>query len=434
MRAFTAFYLVLVLVPLAVVLTGRVPPSQAGFWWAASMAAGFAGLSMMGAQAALTGRFRRVAALCPTDRIYLFHRYAGIAAALVVLAHPVILVVDEPERLIYLNPFEMPAYIVAGQAAVVALVLLMATSLWRRGLHMPYEAWRIAHDALALVAVVLTVVHIDGVRYYLGHPLKYAAWLGAAAVWIGCVLFARVVRPWQVWRRPYRVTAVQRERGDAWTVSVAPDGHAGLTFRAGQFAWLTIGRSPFTLSDHPFSFSSSPGRTDGQLEFTIKELGDFTRTVGRIQPGTRAFVDGPYGGFTIDLHEAPGYVFIAGGIGIAPLLSMLRALDDRGDTRSHLLLHAGSCSERLTCREAVDGLATRLTLTVVPVLTDAEAGWTGERGYVTEALLDRHVPEDRSARHYFVCGPPAMIRAVRGHLVALGVPTTRIHSELFDLF
>ena len=114
MRTLTAFYLVLVLVPLAVLLTGRVPPAQAGFWWAASMAAGFAGLSMMGAQAVLTGRFRRVAALGPTDRLYLFHKYAGIAGALVVLAHPVILVVDEPERLIYLNPFEMPAYLLAG--------------------------------------------------------------------------------------------------------------------------------------------------------------------------------------------------------------------------------------------------------------------------------------------------------------------------------
>ncbi len=433
MRRFATFYLVLVLVPLAVVLTGTVPPGQAGVWWVASMAAGFAGLSMMGAQAALTARFR-AAALGPTDRIYLLHKYAGIVAGLLVLAHPVVLVVDEPERLVYLNPFEMPGYIVAGQVAVAAVLLVVATSIWRRVLHLSHEAWRVMHDVLAVAAVVLALVHVDGVRYYLGSPAKRAVWLAAAAAWIGFVVFTRVVRPWLLSRHPYRVAGVRRERGDAWTVTVVPDGHTGMTFQPGQFAWLTLGGSPFGLSDHPFSFSSSPGQKDGRLEFTIKELGDFTRTVGAVKPGTRAFVDGPYGGFTIDRHEAPGYVFIAGGIGIAPLLSMLKALGDGGDTRPHLLLHAGSCSARLTCLEAVEDVAARLTLTVVPVLTDPEAGWTGERGYLTRELLDRSLPQDRTARHYFICGPPAMIRAVRGHLTALGVPKARIHSELFDLF
>ena len=424
----------LVLVPLAVLLMGRVPPAQAGFWWAASMAAGFAGLSMMGAQAALTGRFRRIAALYPTDRIYLLHKYAGIVAALVVLAHPVILVVDEPERLIYLNPFEMPGYIVAGQVAVVAVLLLVATSVWRRWMHLSHEVWRAIHDVLAVLAVVLAVVHVDGVRYYLGSPAKRAVWLTAAVLWIGFVVFTRVIRPWWLSRHPYRVTGVRREHGDAWTVSVVPDGHAGLSFLPGQFAWLTIGGSPFGLSDHPFSFSSSPGQTDGRLEFTIKELGDFTRTIGTVRPGTRAFVDGPYGGFTIDRHDAPGYVFIAGGIGVAPMLSMLRTLADRADTRPHLLLHAGSRSDRLTGREAIGALAAALTLSVVPVLTEPDEGWTGERGYVTPDLLARHLPGDRMARHYFVCGPPAMIRSVRRNLRSLGVPRSQIHSELFDMF
>ena len=113
---------------------------------------------------------------------------------------------------------------------------------------------------------------------------------------------------------------------------------------------------------------------------------------------------------------------------------MLRTLADRADTRPHLLLHAGSRSDRLTGREAIGALAAALTLSVVPVLTEPDEGWTGERGYVTPELLARHLPGDRMARHYFVCGPPAMIRSVRRNLRSLGVPRSQIHSELFDMF
>lgn len=434
MSTLPLLYLALVLVPLAAVLAGGVPVSQAGPGWALAMAAGFLGLSLMGAQGALTARFRRLSTSVPTDRVYAWHQRLGVAAVLAVLAHPVVLILDQPERLIYLSPTEMPGSIVAGQVSVVLLLLLALTSLARRGLRLSYEAWRGAHDALAAAAIVLAVIHVDGVRYYLGPAWKHGVWLGAAALWLGLILFTRLVRPWRLLRRPYRVVSVTPDRGEAWVVAVEPDGHAGLTFQAGQFAWLTLGASPFGLGDHPFSFSSAPGLPAGRLEFTIKALGDFTRTVGGIRPGTPAYVDGPYGGFTLTGHDAPGIVCIAGGIGIAPVLSLLRALAEAGDRRPHVLIHAGSRLERLTGAEAVDDLRARLDLTVVDVLELPGAAWTGERGMVTRELLARHLPADRADRPHYVCGPPGMIRAVRRHLRELGVPAGRVHAELFEMF
>jgi predicted ferric reductase len=106
------------------------------------------------------------------------------------------------------------------------------------------------------------------------------------------------------------------------------------------------------MKEHPFSMSSPPC-ADSKLEFTIKELGDFTRTIGQIEPGETAYVDGPYGAFSIDRYRAPGFVFIGGGIGLPPLMSMMRALAERGDRRPHLLLTANSRWERITFRVAV---------------------------------------------------------------------------------
>src|SRR5690606_6358598 len=141
----------------------------------------------------------------------------------------------------------------------------------------------------------------------------------------------------------------------------------------------------------------------GRLAFAIKELGDFTRTIGGIEPGERCWVDAPYGAFSIDRRpDTPGYVFVAGGIGLAPMVGMLRALAERGDRRTHLLIAAHSRWNRVPLREAVAELADRLDLRVVHVLEEPPADWSGERGLVTRDLLDRHLPPHRAELEYFV--------------------------------
>src|SRR5690606_12008468 len=149
----------------------------------------------------------------------------------------------------------------------------------------------------------------------------------------------------------------------------------------------------FAMKEHPFSIASAPGLPAGRVEFTIKELGDFTRTVGNLERDATAWVDAPYGAFSIDRLPAEGYVFLAGGIGIAPIMSMLRALVARGDRRSHILLYACRTWERLTFREELEAMAETLDLRLVFVLEEPPEGWTGESGRIQSDLLARHLPE-----------------------------------------
>lgn len=425
-------YLTLVLAPLFALLLGPTPPGL-GFWWDLSMALGFAGLAMMGVQFVLTARFRYATAPFGIDIIYYFHRYIGIVLLLVVLAHPVLVIVDNPATLAFLNPFAGPWHMSAGVTSILALLAVVIAALWRKTLGLAYEPWRVTHTALSVAAVALALVHIEGVQYYLASPWKRLLWHLFALSLVAVVCYVRVVRPWQLTRRPYRLTAVARERGDAWTLTLEPLGHRGLSFQPGQFAWLTLGASPFLMQEHPFSFSSSPVAQGGHLEFTIKELGDFTRTIGSVQQGAVAFVDGPYGAFTIDRHPAPGYVFVAGGIGIAPIMSMLRSLADSGDRRPLLLVYAYRRWERLTFREAIAELQSRLSLRVVFVLEEPPERWHGERGWITREVLDRHLPDDRLLHGVFVCGPEAMTQVVERHLHSLRIPAAHVHSELFEL-
>ncbi|HOY60427.1 MAG TPA: hypothetical protein PK640_20095 [Verrucomicrobiota bacterium] len=105
---------------------------------------------------------------------------------------------------------------------------------------------------------------------------------------------------------------------------------------------MTLGDSPFSDREHPFSFSGSAEQAPRHLEFTIKELGDFTRRIKNLKRGQRAYLDGPFGALSADRHPgAEGFVFIAGGIGITPMMSHLRTFADRGDRRPLVLIYGG---------------------------------------------------------------------------------------------
>lgn len=429
-----ALYLLVVLAPLVALLVANGGGTQAalGFSWDLSMALGFAGTTMMGVQFLLTARFKRATAPFGIDIIYYFHRYVAVVAFTIILAHPILLASDTETLLAFLDPSSAPWYMPAGIASFVALTALMITSWWRKSIGLHYDTWRRWHTGLAVAALGLALAHIGGVGRYTEATAARLVWWTTVVLGLGIVAYVRVAKPMWMLRRPYEVLEVRPERGDAWTVAVGPRAHRGFDFAPGQFAWLTLRAHPWAMCEHPFSMSSSPDPS-GRLEFTIKELGDFTSTIKHLQVGEAAYVDGPYGAFSVDRHPAPGYVFIAGGIGIAPIMSMLRTLAHRFDRRPIVLFYAYRRWERLTFREAIEELHSKLNLEVVCVLSEPSHGWKGETGLVTTELLDRHLPRNRRSLDYFICGPEAMTHAVERALYRLGVPMTHLNTELFDL-
>jgi predicted ferric reductase len=395
------------------------------------VALGFIAFALVMVQFALVSRLDGSTRPFGADALMQFHRQMGIVGLGLIVAHT--LVLRTPLSL--WQPFAGTRATNSGAVAVWALVILVATSLMRRRLRLSYEAWQAIHLAASILAVVAMVVHVRAVNGYAQSPAMRSLLLGYAAGFMALTLRYRVIRPLLIWRRPWEVVSNRDEGGSTRTLRLAPVGHRGFAFEPGQFAWLITGRTPLWSQQHPISISSSAERsTDGGIEFSIKALGDWSaHDVPALAPGRRVWVDGPFGAFTPDRRPGQGLVLIAGGIGIAPMRSMLLTMRDRQDRRDVVLVHAAHDETRLLFQREMDDLRQVLNLRVTYVLEEPDNGWPGERGVITRDLLAAHLPRHYRRYQFFVCGPAPMMDSLGDILMELGVSPGSIQTERFTM-
>ena len=426
----TLLYLGLVTAPVFLVADAAVISGL--FWVEYSVALGFASLGMLGMQFLLTARFRRAAAPFGTDILYYFHRYLGYLVLVVLGLHAGILVAADPALLAGLVPPDLSRPLVVGTVAFVAAAVLVASSVARQELGIPYERWRVGHAILAVVAVGGGLLHALDYGAHIAGPWTRAFWLVYGMAGVALLAYVRVVKPWRAKTRPWEVVERREEAGDVVTLTLEPRGHDGLDFRAGQFAWLTLDDSPFAMAEHPFSFASAPGDLP-RVEFAIQPIGDFTRRAVQAEPGTVAYLEGPHGIFTVEDHPAPAYALLAGGIGIAPIMSIIRDRANRGDDRPFLLLYGTRTAEDAVFRRELLDLADdgSLDLRYVHLVEEPPPDWEGEVGRIDAEVLERHLPDERDRPRYLMCGPEAMQSSLEEALQEAGVPSSRIHTEVF---
>lgn len=425
-------YLGLVALALGVAAAGHPHPGR-GFAIEFGVGMGFVGFVMLACQFAVTAKFKWMSQVVGLDDLLHFHRQIGFASLVFILLHVGILFWAEPEYLGYLDPRVNVARALALWTVLLALIALLASTVWRTKIGLSYEWWRLGHGLLALLVLFIGLVHILQVGWYVATPIKQAVWIGGTVLAVGLLVWARLLKPIKIRHRPWTVTANRPERGRSWTLTLEPRGHDGLDFQPGQFVWLALWDTPFLHLQHPFSISSAPpgAGSEREIELTIKELGDHTARIGEVAPGTRAFVDGPFGNFILDVGAREA-VFIVGGVGITPVMSILRSLRREESSLPCTLLYGVPTLEDATFLDELEAGA-RPEEAIVPVVEDPPPDWTGETGRVTPEILDRHLPEDHEGARYFVCGPEPMMDVVESHLRRRGIPLARTHAERFNI-
>lgn len=209
-----------------------------------------------------------------------------------------------------------------------------------------------------------------------------------------------------------------------------------IAFKAGQYAAIAFRRSGRPTTTRCFSILSGPG--DGLIQFGIRISGDFTITSAHLEPGQVVTIRGPFGSFTLDQAKKPDIVFFAGGIGITPFLSILRAEAAEPSGRRITLVYSNNSQNDVPFADELrEQVKKNPNVSVVYAITNGDAAkLAGEkvvRGQLTPAVLDRMIGGNFKQFSYFICGPDKFKNALTTALLRRHVPATLIQVEDFGL-
>lgn len=429
-----AGYILLTLAPLALAWAQGKPPRP--FMDELSSGLALAAFAILLMEFLLSGRFRSISERIGMDVTMRFHQLLARVAAAFILVHPFLYSTpiglarpDDATHRGHLGLTGAAAY--SGILGWLLLLLLVITAMRRTQIGHSYERWRIGHAVGAVLIAGLVAHHAFAAGRYSGEGPLLWFWILLLALAAMTMLVVYLIRPLLRLRRPYEVVAVTPVAANTWQLEIRPRHGAALDYEAGQFVWLRVGRNPWSPDEHPFSLASAPAdRT--KLSFIIKAFGDFTSKLGGIAPGAKAYVDGPYGHLTLARRQCEGVALLAGGVGVAPLLGILRQMQASGDRRPVILVYGNRSRTQIVLADELESLSASLNLKVVHVLSEPDDAWTGRRGMLDEALLRELFGFDGAARWcYLLCGPQGMMESCQRSLLGLGVPARQIVSERF---
>lgn len=394
-----------------------------------AVAAGMVALMLYLSAFFLTGRFGWANGKRGLDLTLKFHRRVVVVALIFALLHVATVI-----------PFGMPdALLYAATPLLLILVtIVIAKSHTRIG--MRYERWRLSHGVSAIIIAALLTTHavIDG-RYSV-HPVLATYWVIVTVIAILSLFYVHQYVPFKAMKKPYKLVALTKEAHHQWTITVEPISGEAMRFAAGQYAFVSFGTSPFSDRAHPFSFCSSP--TDlPRISFTIKESGDFTNSVGNLTIGSNVYLYGPYGHLSLDHHRGPevsttGYVLLASGVGFTPMMSLLREMRSRSETKPIKVFYACQEERDILYRDELKQMTSELDLELHLTLSNPSSGWKGESERIDADYLRRNLgAEDHSKNLYFICGSSKFIHGTVKSLEALNtIPVFNIRFEDFSAY
>lgn len=223
------------------------------------------------------------------------------------------------------------------------------------------------------------------------------------------------------------VTEIRQDTPDVKTFRVVGlDGKKPLIHKPGQCAMVSIPG----VGEGMFSITSSPTNEDF-LEFSIKKCGCLTSWLHRIEPGQQICVRGPYGnGFPVDTDfVGKDLLFIAGGIGLAPLRSVINYCRHYRDRYKHIDIVYGSRSmdDLVDYKEIIDEWTKDKDITVYLTIDRPQEGWDGHVGFVPNYVSELCFEKSRTV---ILCGPPVMIKFTLAGLTVLGFEKSQIYTTM----
>jgi predicted ferric reductase len=386
-------------------------------------------------QVLLMARIPAVERAFGQDRLARWHRWTGFTSFWLMVLHIVTITGGYAAGAnFFVTLWDLiwtyPGMLLAA-AGALALGMVVVTSIRVARRRLRYESWHLLH-LYAYLGVGLALPH----QIWTGADFTGTAW--ARAYWwtlylaaAGAVLAYRIGLP-VMRNRKHRLTVsrVVAEGPGLTSVYLTGDRLAELPVRAGQFFGWRFLNGPGWTRANPFSLSATPhGDT---LRITVKDSGDGSSRIARLEPGTRVLFEGPYGKLTGESYAGEPVVLMACGIGITPLLSLLGELPyPDGDAT---LVYRARTEADLAFRGELEWFEARRGVRIVPLTGPRarSASWLpGELAGTGDAEALRQVAPRIAESRVYICGPEEWAATARAAAIAAGVPAGRVHTELF---
>jgi ferredoxin-NADP reductase len=388
---------------------------------------GFCGAYLMLVLVLLVARIAPLERSIGQDRLARWHRRVAPWAMGLITGHVVFITLGYAAAARSGVPAQIWTFVtsypdlLAAMTGFALLVLAAVTSVRIARQRMRYETWWFVH-LYTYVGLTLAFAHqiATGVTF-VGHPSARFVWTVLWCVVAAAVLLFRVGLPLVTsLRHQIRVISVTEENPGVAVVVCRGRRIDRLAVSGGQFfRWRFLTRELWWHS-HPYSLSALP--RPPYLRFTVKASGDQSRAVHSLRPGTRVMVEGPYGTFTRHRRIGNRVALFAAGVGITPLRAILEDLPNFVDV---VVVHRAATRCDLVHGDEMVDLVRRHNGRLHEVV-----GPPGAVRFDTRMVHDL-VP-DLNARDVFVCGPKGFMSDVARTARRLGVPTARIHQEVFE--
>ena len=342
------------------------------------------------------------------DKMYLIHRRSGVIAVFLLLSHFIVV----PRDLVEFNPGKPLGFY--AFVLIIIGVVLSAVPIFKKKI--PYHKWVNLHKLMGLF-YVMGVVHGMMVSSLIKElPITRVYVFGMAFIGISAWFYRAFLFGFFNKQLDHTVNTIKDIGNGIVEIGLIPRGET-LDFKAGQFAFFTF-PSISKREQHPFTISSHPNEKE-QLQITIKGLGDFTNGLGsKLKEGDKVGVEGPYGKFSTAHSKEREQVWIAGGIGITPFLSLIKDYY----TKQITLFWCVANEDEAPYKKRLEEMA------LSNPMFDFILWPSDKRGHLE---LDDMSIRNPKAKSYFICGPEPLKSSLFKQLKHEGVEEKNIHDEEF---
>ncbi|MEN9328171.1 MAG: hypothetical protein RI947_979 [Candidatus Parcubacteria bacterium] len=356
------------------------------------------------------------------NKVYIVHHLVGSFALVLLLCHPLFIAasyaqVSVKSAALLLIPGSDWA-LNFGIISLLGLILLIILTLF---IKLPYQIWRLTHQFMG-VAFFSAGLHAYLIPADVAYdkPLRYYMLAVSVIALIGYI-YRTLLGRFLVKKYKYFVSAVRLVSRDIIELEMIPASHS-MSFRPGQFCFIEFHDRAMPSEPHPFSISSAP--TQRELKLTIKSLGDWTNILQKARSSMTVYIEGAYGRFIYEDYKDRDQVWIAGGIGITPFLSMARTFY-RLDYRIDLIYVVHDQSDAVYFNELLQISGQNPNFRVFLFETV-------KYGHATAQSIAQMSGQLQN-KELFICGPPPMMYTLKNQLSQLHVPRRQIHSEEFEI-